>query len=375
MTNNLEVWQDGSARPCCLYRGTTGHISEHNKIIQIQTKLAETLSEEHSNCSTCWDHERLGIPSKRQMANDWIKHYDEGAIDQIPNILEIKLSNLCNLACTTCGAVSSSIWANKLKIKPDNQFTKDGAAQRLNNLLELIEKRGVNEIQLIGGEPTINPEAFALLDRIIELGWDKSIGLRLITNGIDIEKFMTRYYDKFLEFHINVSIDGKEDVFEYLRWGGQWTDVLKSLKLLGELQKKRHNKINVGITYTYSVLNLYHYSDFKKWYNEELPQLCRTHGLHVNRADYPTALAPKVINDARRLGLDPDIRTGVEVLRLKDSINQRNSMYAELVIARDLPRGIRYTDYKLDAKDLENIEQIMEAERRHYGSKFTELIS
>ena len=341
ITNNLEVWQNGMVKPCCLYRGFTGNIDNYPRVIEIQRQINDTLSEDHAPCQVCWDHERMGIPSKREMSNDWQRLVDEGALFELPNILEIKLSNLCNLACTTCGAESSSIWANKLKIKTPNAFTKEGAAQRLENLIQLIDQRGVNEIQLIGGEPTVNPESFALLDRLIELGWNHRISIRLVTNGVDIERFMTKYYDKFLEFNISVSIDGKEDVFEYTRWGGKWSEVLAGLTLLGELQQKRHNKINVVITYTYSVLNLFHFSDFKQWYNTELPKLCKTNGLHVNRADFPRALTPKLYNMSWQYKLEPELQNAVEAFTVKDR-NSRNSLYAELVLSRDLPRDTSY---------------------------------
>jgi organic radical activating enzyme len=371
MTNNLEVWQRGEVKPCCIYQGTWGNINNYDRILETQNSLADNLTTEHQGCNTCWAHERMGIESKRIQNNKWLDLHRQGEIKVVPNILEIKLSNLCNLACTTCGAESSSIWANKLNIKAElNQFTKKGADERLANMLDLIERRGVNTLNLLGGEPTMNPEAQALLDKLIDLGWNDRIAIQLVTNGVDIEDFMLKYADKF-DFNVNLSLDGKDEVYEYMRWGGQWADILKTVELLGNLQRTISREMTINITYTYSIVNIFHYTEFKRWTEEELPKYLELQGLHLNRVDWPIELEARTMREEMREQLHPDIRDKV-IQHVSDKTRRKTPLKDELLIKRDAPRGISFRDYKLDPQDLKNMTLVINDERKHYGRLISE---
>jgi sulfatase maturation enzyme AslB (radical SAM superfamily) len=371
MTNNLEVWQRGEVKPCCIYQGTWGNINNYDEILETQNALADNLTTEHQGCNTCWSHERMGIESKRIQNNKWLDLHRQGEIKVVPNILEIKLSNLCNLACTTCGAESSSIWANKLNIKAElNQFTKKGADERLANMLDLIERRGVNTLNLLGGEPTMNPEARALLDKLIDLGWNDRIAIQLVTNGVDIEDFMLKYADKF-DFNVNLSLDGKDEVYEYMRWGGQWANILKTVELLGSLQRTISREMTINITYTYSIVNIFHYTEFKRWTEEELPKYLELQGLHLNRVDWPIELEARTMREEMREQLHPDIRDKV-IQHVSDKTRRKTPLKDELLINRDAPRGISFRDYKLDPQDLKNMTLVINDERKHYGRLISE---
>ena len=371
MTNNLEVWQGGDVKPCCIYKGTLGNINNYDEILKVQTEINSNLTTDHQGCSTCWEHERMGIESKRIQNNIWLDLHRKGEIKVVPNILEIKLSNLCNLACTTCGAESSSIWANKLNIKAElNQFTKQGSGQRLENMLDLIERRGVNTLNLLGGEPTMNPEARALLDKLIELGWNDRIAIQLVTNGVDIENFMLKYADKF-DFNVNLSLDGKDEVYEYMRWGGKWADILKTVELLGNLQRTISKELVVNITYTYSILNLFHYTEFKQWTEEELPKFLELKGLHLNRVDWPIELEARTMREEMRQQLHPDIKDKV-IQHVSDKTRRKTPLKDELLVNRDAPRGISFRDYKLDPMDFKNMTLVINDERKHYGRLISE---
>ena len=366
MDNNLEVWQDGMAKPCCIYQGSWGNLANYESILDSQKKLINTLDTTHAPCNQCWTHERDGITSKRQTGA-----YVQSTMPGI-NTLEIKLSNLCNLACTTCGSESSSIWANKLNVVAEtNQFTKFGSADRLTAMINLIEKRKVNNIRLLGGEPTLNPETWALLDKLIELGWNEHIRIELITNGVHISKFILKYVDKF-KFSIALSLDGMGEVYEYMRWGGKWTDILDTLKLLsyGSLSKNPH-ELNLAITYTYSVLNAFHYTEFKQWADEELPGLLNHPqwtppvGIHLNRVDWPIELEARIVKMSMLQQLHPDIKPLV-IHHISDKSRRPKPLRMELA-ARDIPRGISYKNYKLNSLDSQNINMIIGDESMHYA--------
>ena len=345
LTNNLEVSQLGTVRPCCLYNGNFGNIKNYQNVLQYQTTVITNFDKTHTPCNRCWDHENLNLESKRQQLNKiWNK------LNPVPNVLEIQLNNLCNLACTTCSPIHSSIWAAKLKTIPiSNSFDKKNQINRIDEYINIIQQRNINTINLLGGEPSINPEVFLLLDKIIELDLHKKIQLWIVTNGYDIKPFFERYI-KYFSFIISVSIDGIEDVFEYMRYGHSWTTMVSNLQYLGDLQKIYNLKIN--FTYTYSVCNIFHYSDFKKWFNKELPKILQAE-LHLNRVDGPAVLVPRLYNDSLRHFLDHDLNHMVTTVKN----NYINQLLNELKFL-DEARGISFLNYKFNQYDLQNIIQL-----------------
>lgn len=364
-TNNLEVDQHGNAKPCCIFRGTWGNIQQLDQLEQTKQKFINNFSRSNQECQQCWEHEDLGFESKRQQFNHLIDEIEYTVLPP-PKILEIKFSNLCNLACTTCGPFASSTWGTKLKIiEIENKFNKQGQ-QRVDYYLQLIQKHGYNKLNLIGGEPTMDPHCQLLLDRLIELDLSKNIDIGLITNGQDISEFVSKYVDKFREMQISLSIDGMDSVYEYMRNPGTWMNILKTLSNLGAIQKRlrRPEQMRVGITYTFSVLNQYHYGDFKRWVEQESHLYCNIIGLHANRVDFPRELEPRVYNEAMLEDLDEDLRSAVKIYKFE--ANQRPLKDA-LDLDRDRPRGVSWATAGLDERDLENIEYIIYDERRHHG--------
>lgn len=343
ITNNLEISQKGVARPCCIYEGDFGNIENYDEIEKTQKLVANTLTVNHKECNRCWDHESRGLLSKRLQNAVW------ESWEILPNILEINLSNLCNLACTTCGPDASSIWASKLKIVSENSHIKKTLDERISEYLTLIEKRKINKIVLLGGEPTIHPETFRLLDRLIELKLNSSIEISIITNGYEIIDFFNKYHSYF-KFSIALSVDGIESVFEYMRHGHNWDSFLRNLIELGNIQKINKNFL-ITMTYSYSICNLFHYSKFKQWYDNHLSSYITCTDLHLNRVDGPWSLSPKVANEKLKTLLHEDMKNKVEIFTDKDIITR-------ILKSRDEPRCISYLDYNLDPLDLENIKNI-----------------
>lgn len=361
-THNLEVDQNGDARPCCIFRGTWGNIQHLARLQETKKKFIESFNETVPECLTCWMHESTGFTSKRQEFNRLV--YDN---QQEEKILEIKFSNLCNLACTTCGPFASSTWGSKLKVvEIENRFNKHGQ-HRIDYYLDLIKRLGYTKLTLIGGEPTMDPHCYMLLDQLVELDKASGIHLSVITNGQDIEDFINKYAGKFRTLQINLSIDGMGQVYEYMRFPGTWINMLKTMSHLGAVQKslpRNERDLRVSITYTFSVLNQFHYNDFKRWFEEESRLYCTIDELHPNRVDFPIELEPRVYDQSMLEDIAEDIRPAVKVYEFK---NNQRPLKDGLELERDRPRGVNWATAGLCEQDLENMQYIIYDERRHHG--------
>lgn len=86
----------------------------------------------------------------------------------------IALSNVCNLACPYCFAATTM---NRTDKQPGNRFISlDDFAQRL----DFLERSGIGQARLIGGEPTLHPQ-FADL---VALARGRGFNIMLFSNGL-----------------------------------------------------------------------------------------------------------------------------------------------------------------------------------------------
>lgn len=104
----------------------------------------------------------------------------DATVEQLSTCLAlIEIVDSCNLACPTCFADSPVGTHSRLKYHP-----LDELKQRINGVLE--RKNHIELLQLSGGEPTLHPDFFELLDWLHERD---SIDYTLInTNGVLIAK-------------------------------------------------------------------------------------------------------------------------------------------------------------------------------------------
>ncbi len=135
----MGIQQNGDLRQCCqmVNKPFGKFIDENNNSLKFSHENVD-LSRNHkvskqirkemlagqkpSACSLCWKEESIGIFSKRK---SMLKQYDidsliqhtesDGTIDldKTPlNYLDLRLGNLCNLKCRSCGPGDSSLWVD-----------------------------------------------------------------------------------------------------------------------------------------------------------------------------------------------------------------------------------------------------------------------
>ena len=83
-------------------------------------------------------------------------------------------------------------------------------------------------IKLLGGEPVIQPEVIKILNNI-----DNHARIQITTNGYNFNNnFIKSIKNKNVHFYI--SLDGIEEVYEYIRYPGKWYVVNQNIIFLLE---------------------------------------------------------------------------------------------------------------------------------------------
>jgi hypothetical protein len=217
-------------------------------------------------CSSCWYNELQGLVSKRIQDNRYILRKLEQDLDQavanirqtsvVPRFHQLTLSNLCNQACATCNGSASTKW---ISLETASQY------QHVDKNLDdvNIDYEQALRISFSGGEPLYDPLTYQCLERLIAAG-NTDCEIVIITNGSQpIRGRHAEILAKFNKVNAVVSIDGTGGVFEYLRWPGQWPNLVNNLK--------EYEKIfnHVSVSYTISTLNILYHEDTINWFEEQ----------------------------------------------------------------------------------------------------------
>lgn len=170
--------------------------------------------------------------------------------------LTLNVSNLCNLKCKYCYASHGNYG------RPSSFMTKE----TVDFIIDDIKKRGFTSlyvVSLFGGEPTMNFDVVDYIIKKFELEFDKIFKFELTTNGT----FLNKDRLTFLRDHnvkLVVSIDGPEDITDYLRGVGSHEIAYNIIKLAKEIKYK---DIESSATFTKAHLEMgYNYNDIVEYF-------------------------------------------------------------------------------------------------------------
>lgn len=234
---NLYFNSRGQAVPCCRNQNTVLGTYPQDSIRDIwfgdtaeklrKHLLNNDLSMGCEYCESQFKSKRFsGLPSM---------HVDRYATTKIkyPRVLELELSNKCNLQCIMCsGVVSSSIRKNRecqneLDIVYDDEFVR-----QLEEFLTYAK-----EICFYGGEPFLIDSYYKIWDILIK---NKSKAkLHVVTNGTIFNDKISNLLKK-LNFSISVSFDAmNKETFENIRVGADFDNVKDNINKINELLGKK----------------------------------------------------------------------------------------------------------------------------------------
>jgi organic radical activating enzyme len=185
-------------------------------------------------------------------------------LDQLPISLELRLGNQCNLKCVTCWGMSSSLvqneridivnkeilkeynlnwldskWREEIKVVENTELTEWYETDKFyENFRKMAPK--LRRLYTTGGEPTIIKSNYRALEMMLEAG-NKSCSIEFTSN---MTTWNPKFYDALKQFEnveIQMSIDGIDEIGEYIRYPSKFETVKENIFRAVELASKNPN--------------------------------------------------------------------------------------------------------------------------------------
>lgn len=312
---------NGTVDPCCYYSEdwhivTSEKLSEINSIekfwngarfIDIRNKMA--AGEKLEGCKVCYRDGPASMRARSVQENINNKEYltlvktvidNNGIAEYFPRRFELKPNNLCNLKCIMCNAYDSSQIEKELK-ELDHKYggikAKGGrflhttggvpgvwegpvGQYELPNMLSLdwansgtmwkdFQKIAptLNVLSFAGGEPTLNPIVHKILNYCVENNYSQNITVFISSNFTNLNKKFFELMPKFKKFELIASIDGIEQVQEYIRYPSNWLTIKQNFEIARTYMQYPTVKILVNITV--NILNIFYLIDLLYFLEEQ----------------------------------------------------------------------------------------------------------
>ena len=327
----LATREDGAIQVCCRSH-PIGFIQDapleyHWNSETMQRIRRQMLrGERPSECERCFSLEDQGVESLRQRHIE--NKIPESRINLYPDALtkmrhdftmpfeiptmELKLNNLCNLACRMCHPMDSTSWTDWGEIK---EFYK-----KENNIIySIVEEHGLERkphldkfqdnpewwaslekllphfrrVEFAGGEPLMDPQHYRILDMLAPYG--DQIEIKYATNLSMLGKSnrtVWEYWPKFKSVAVNVSIDGIGSSYEYVRGNANWAELINNIK---QIQTIPNISRIVGAV-TVQVSNVLVLDKIIEYFLDDIGIVFHTH-----RVEYPQILSAQVLPQPLRM--------------------------------------------------------------------------
>lgn len=311
--NNLYFNSQGEVSNCWLTFDDPEYYDETKSIRDIWfgekfTKLREAIKDFDLSykCNTCKNHIDSG-----NFVNVLARTYDnEYAIIEYPSMIEFELSNTCNLECTMCtGVLSSVIRKNREQLPALKSPYGDKFIEELREFIPHLK-----EVRFNGGEPFLINIYYKIWDLIFEL--NPNLKIVVATNGTILTPKVKKYLERG-NFHINISIDSLNPIiYSKIRVNGNLKTVLNNFLFLKNYCLTRKRVICVMVNPMQ-----------QNW--EEMPDFinfCNEHNVHVW---FNTIIRPynQAIWTLPASELE-NIYNTLSNIQLNASVNTPNGLYA-----------------------------------------------
>jgi len=239
--NNMYFTVHGTVAPCWLTVGAidrwspTHSISDiwfGEKYQQIRDNIANDIFK--GKCAEC----------KKDIDNGvWplAKAYDQFTVKKYPSLMELELSNQCNLECVMCsGTLSSGIRKNRDKLPPLPQIYTDEFRQQLREFIPHLE-----ELRFNGGEPFAQKIVLDICEDVAEL--NPGLKVNIATNGTVYNKRVQKIMD-MCNIHINISIDSLlHDRYSEIRINGDLSVLMKNFEIFNKYCKDGNRDLSIMV--------------------------------------------------------------------------------------------------------------------------------
>ena len=247
---NLNSNTEGSVKLCCSINENIHATDENNNELNFGTHGVEEIwnsqymkdvrkqmlnGERPKACDVCWKLEDSGIQSSRQSAFGELKacampkEY-QSVNPPLPQSLELRLGNFCNLRCNSCWSLSSDRIADerrRIQLKDDSlpswlrkEWDDELALEKqadwlwwesdefVNSIKKLAPK--LKRLYLTGGEPTLIKRNIEIMQMILDAG-NTDCYIALTTNLTQWNEVFYNTMSRFNHGGIQISIDDVHD--------------------------------------------------------------------------------------------------------------------------------------------------------------------
>ena len=345
---HLHAFPDGRAYPCCfaldkypvgdLNKDSMETVFNGKDMKEIRQNMLSNKSSKH--CAKCYDQEKSGFFSLRLSSNKHFGHnigmvdntQSDGTADFVIKYWDIRFSNLCNMACRSCGTWFSSNWYEdhkKLTGAPPNHAKIMKAGRDSNDIWDQLLKQfdHVEQFYFAGGEPIIMEEHYRILK---ELDKRKMYHVRLIYNtnftrtkykDIDVLEL----WNQFECVSVGASLDASYERGELMRKGTNWAKVVENRKRMLEICPT----VDFYVSATLSVMNVYNILDFHKEWTEL--GLIRAQDFNVNILQDPQRFRIDILPDDMKKEVIDLYNKHIEWLEPQDPLSRATQGFKSAV--------------------------------------------
>ena len=263
---NLHVATSGAISPCCEFTGEVANLKSSTledawrgpQLAEVRRAFREGVRLEA--CRKCIEREASEGNSLRLQSNQRFAgtRQEMTTAPDFPTALDLRFSNLCNFRCRSCWHGASSRWFADAKAL--NRAIGDKAEissfETVDEFMRQVEP-GLMELKHIyfaGGEPLMQPEHYALLERLIALG-RTDLSLAYNTNMSVMshkDRSILDLWSQFPKVEVEASVDAAGERGAIIRKGFDWTVFAANINAVRE--HCPHVPIRFGITV--SVMNI-----------------------------------------------------------------------------------------------------------------------
>lgn len=320
--NTIFLGADGGIKTCCSAQTDIGDINKQSiqEILQgdVAQSVRQAIVEErwHPQCSQCQRLESMGARSER------IDDFSTSNAERFKNAtketfelqkLDLRWSNLCNLACNYCYEYFSSKWSviKGIKINANKAAAEDSLFTLISENINSVDS--IETLNLLGGEPLLQKQNHKLINLLPNKNYYILSNLSIdLPNNTIAPKLIANPNASW-----GISFDTVGPRFEYVRHGAEWSTFVSNLRYL-----KSHGVkiINAHPLYcTYSALNLCEYYDFiiEEGYFDEVYWCAIQNIRSLNVFNLPDNFKRKALAELDRC-LEKYSNTGYDMLALEN---------------------------------------------------------
>lgn len=241
--NNQSIY-----KPCCDIKKFNNYTDLDSYLNSEELSNLKKSTTFYEGCNSCEQQEAHGQISLR---NHFQKKFPV-AVDGIQQF-EIMPNNTCNLRCFMCGPAYSSALAKEYQsLGWIEDFKSTDQSDRVIELIKSV--RTLKSISIIGGEFFLAKSNVDIIKTALDCGIEE---FRAVTNCTIILDQHLELLSNFKKLEIQISLDGVNSSYEFMRYPSQWETVNANIKKMISVVDRR----SINFQSVVQPLNLQHINE------------------------------------------------------------------------------------------------------------------